>query len=99
VALTPADQGYQLFQKMADRVGALEQQVEILMRARGANAQRAKVVAFSGGAMCTVEFVATGTQAAVPYVLNYTPVVNHGGFVVEYPGEGIRFEPVSAYLA
>lgn len=93
---SPAEPGYQVA-KLIERIAALEEQVGVLMRLAGPAGQKARVFSFAGGAMCTVEFLATGTKTPVPYLLGYTPVSGHGGYVVDL-GRGQRvFIPVSAF--
>lgn len=101
VSLTPADPAYVL-QKLSDRIAALESQMGSLMRLLEVGGQKAHVTSFSGGAMCTVTFDATGATAVVPFLGTgfYTPSASsggHGGYVMDF-GRGQRvFVPVSAF--
>lgn len=93
---SPAEPGYQVA-RLVERIAQMEQQVATLMRLVGAIGQQAKVYSFTtGSAMCTVEFLSTGTRVAVPYLLGYTPAPGHGGHVVDL-GSGRMFIPVSAF--
>jgi len=94
VTITPADPGYQV-QRLMDEIADLRAQVDILKRRLPVNAQPATVTAFSGGAMCTVQYTATGTTAPARYLYGYTPVVGHGGIVADFLAN-VFFIPVSA---
>jgi len=97
MTLTPADNGYQV-QKLSDRIAALEQQVDVLMRVLRSTGQRAVVQSVPGGAMINVTVTGSSNIIAVPYLLSYTPSIGHGGYLVDWNGNGVMFFPVSAYL-
>jgi hypothetical protein len=96
--VTPADLAYN-FQRLVDRINALETQVGVMMRALGTVGQRATVQAVPGGAMINVTMAGTSTVKSVPFLGTgfYTPGVGHGGVVVPV-GDSWLFVPVSAYL-
>ena len=95
MALTPADQGNELGNLLA-RVADLESRQDRLERQYRVTGSAATVTAFIGGSTtCTVQYTATGTTGSVRYLFGYTPVVGHGGVVVEFLANTF-FIPASA---
>ena len=99
VTNTPADPGgAYLLQRLKDEVSDLRDQVAVLMRVLRATGQRAVVQSVPGGAMINVTVTGSSNIIAVPYLLGYSPSIGHGGYLVDWNGNGVMFFPVSAYL-